>query len=252
MKRNFRNVFLALGLLAISQHAELAIAQVANGKVTTGAPTYVNGNTAPLSLDTSGNLRTSGAATVTGTVSLGAGTANVGVTGVAQGTALGSVFGNLGQGSVTTAAPSYTTGQIRPFSIDTNGNMRVIDASSIPAGANSIGTVGLNAGTNTIGNINVAARTVTASAMTSLTTAASVMVATPVSVVGFTAANFATGSEAVVYDNASACSGTVRFRVLLTLTNESANVYFPTPLTFSNGVTVCKGAGTGVMAISYF
>jgi hypothetical protein len=34
-----------------------AAAQVSNGKVTTVAPTYMNGNVAPFSLDTSGNLR---------------------------------------------------------------------------------------------------------------------------------------------------------------------------------------------------
>jgi len=44
---------------------------------------------------------------------------------VAQGTALGSVKNGLVGGSVTTSAPSYSTGQISPLSIDTIGGLRV-------------------------------------------------------------------------------------------------------------------------------
>lgn len=44
---------------------------------------------------------------------------------VAQGTALGTTKNSLIGGSVTTAAPTYTTGQISPLSLDTAGALRV-------------------------------------------------------------------------------------------------------------------------------
>jgi len=44
---------------------------------------------------------------------------------VSQGTALGTVKNSMVAGSVTTAAPTYTTGQISPLSIDTAGALRV-------------------------------------------------------------------------------------------------------------------------------
>ena len=43
----------------------------------------------------------------------------------AQGTALGTTKTSLQGGSVTTAAPTYTTGQISPLSLDTSGSLRV-------------------------------------------------------------------------------------------------------------------------------
>lgn len=54
--------------------------------------------------------------------------------------------GPLVQGAVTTAAPTYTTAQTNPLSLNTAGNLRTTDAavlaainSSIPAGTNLIG-----------------------------------------------------------------------------------------------------------------
>jgi hypothetical protein len=44
---------------------------------------------------------------------------------VAPGTALGTTKNSLTGGSVTTAAPTYTTGQISPLSLDTAGGLRV-------------------------------------------------------------------------------------------------------------------------------
>ncbi len=55
---------------------------------------------------------------------------------VAQGTALGSTKNSLIGGSVTTAAPTYTTGQISPLNLDTAGNLRV----NVAAGGASGGT----------------------------------------------------------------------------------------------------------------
>lgn len=61
---------------------------------------------------------------------------------IAQGTALGSNTQALIGGSVTTAAPTYTTGQISPLSLTTAGALRV-DASATSSFNNaSIGTNG--------------------------------------------------------------------------------------------------------------
>lgn len=152
------------------------------GAVTTGSPTYTTAQTSPLSLTTAGALRVDASATtqpvsgtfwqatqpVSGTVTANAGagtftvsgtvTSNIGTTNglaldataaklnVAQGTALGSNTGPMMQGSVTTAAPTYTTGNINPFSLTTAGALRV-DASATTQPIS--GTVTANAGTGT-------------------------------------------------------------------------------------------------------
>lgn len=51
-------VLVAFLALTVSAHA-----QTSNGRVSTAAPTYVTGNTAPLSLDAAGNLRVAGSFT---------------------------------------------------------------------------------------------------------------------------------------------------------------------------------------------
>ena len=152
------------------------------GAVTTSAPTYTNGQTSPLSLDTSGNLRvnvtnantdgqkaSSGSAPVTlasdqtfsgqnqatptnqiavggqfnttpTTITSGnvsplqidsAGNLLVNIKAgsssgtVAQGSTTSGQSGNFVLGAVTTSAPSYTTAQTSPLSLDTAGNLRV-------------------------------------------------------------------------------------------------------------------------------
>lgn len=52
---------------------------------------------------------------------------------VAQGSTTSGQSGNLDQGAVTTAAPSYSTGQTSPLSLDTTGNLRT----TVPVGAGS-------------------------------------------------------------------------------------------------------------------
>jgi hypothetical protein len=104
------------------------------------------------SVSAAGALKVDGSAVtqpVSGTI-----TANIGTSGslaldatlakltVAQGASLGSNTQALAGGSVTTAAPSYTTGQVSPLSLTTAGSLRVdIGAStvSVGAGATSIG-----------------------------------------------------------------------------------------------------------------
>jgi hypothetical protein len=58
------------------------------------------------------------------------GTNKIGVTGVTQGSTTSGQNGDLVQGAVTTAAPSYSTGQTSPLSLTTIGNLRV-DGSSV-------------------------------------------------------------------------------------------------------------------------
>jgi hypothetical protein len=129
------------------------------GAVTTGAPSYTNGQMSALSLDTTGNLRVlasqasgSNPWVVSGTVTANAGT---GTFTVGQATAanlnatvVGTVTANAGTGnfnnasvsanaatppgsstymgaSVTTNAPTYTTGQMDPLSLTTGGLLRI-------------------------------------------------------------------------------------------------------------------------------
>jgi hypothetical protein len=49
---------------------------------------------------------------------------------VAQSTALGSTKNSLTGASVTTSAPTYTTGNINPLSMDTSGNLRITPPST--------------------------------------------------------------------------------------------------------------------------
>jgi len=71
-------------------------------------------------------------ATVTGTITANAGT---GFT-VAQGSTTAGQVGGLFQCAVTTAAPTYTTGQTNPCSMDTTGALRVTGAGGGGGGVN--------------------------------------------------------------------------------------------------------------------
>lgn len=164
-----QSISTSVGRLPIAQGTALGSNyQVLNGgSVTTSSPTYTTGQINPLSLTTSGALRTDSTATtqpISGTITANAGTgnftvtqstgtnlhavidsgsitANIGTTNglaldssvskltIPQGTALGSNTQALIGGSVSTASPAYTTGQISPISLTTAGALRV-DASS--------------------------------------------------------------------------------------------------------------------------
>ena len=80
-----------------------ALGYIANA----AAPSYTEGNLVLGSLDLSGNQRVSAPAL-----------------NVAQGATLGTNTGPMVQGSVATAAPTYTTGQISPLSLTTAGSVR--------------------------------------------------------------------------------------------------------------------------------
>jgi hypothetical protein len=75
-----------------------------------------------------------------------------GVIGYAQGSTTSGQGGPLVQCAVTTAAPTYTTGQTDPLSCDTSGNQRTLDANSAALLAAAQGSI--PAGANTIGNVN--------------------------------------------------------------------------------------------------
>jgi hypothetical protein len=66
----------------------------------------------------------------------------------AQGSTTSGETGVLGMGAVTTAAPSYTTAQTQPLSLDTAGNLRVLvtglptDADSLAQGSTTAGQSG--------------------------------------------------------------------------------------------------------------
>jgi hypothetical protein len=83
------------------------------GYVTTAAPTYTTGQLNPLSLTTAGSLRVDG----TG------GTFNNASVGTDAAAALG--FDTQVGGKVTTAAPTYTTGNLDALSLTTLGGLRI-------------------------------------------------------------------------------------------------------------------------------
>jgi hypothetical protein len=57
--------------------------------------------------------------------------------GVAQGSTTASETGSLVMGAVTTSAPSYTTAQTSPLSLDTTGNLRALAMQSTGNGTNT-------------------------------------------------------------------------------------------------------------------
>lgn len=86
-------------------------------------PTFTNGQQGSLQGDANGNLK----------VNIAAG-ASSGT--VAQGSTTSGQSGMLAQGAVTTSAPSYTTAQTSPLSLDTAGNLRVSGSfAALDAGA---------------------------------------------------------------------------------------------------------------------
>jgi hypothetical protein len=110
-------------------------AWLVGGEFNTTPTAITSGNSSPLQLDTNGNLLVN--------VKTGATSGTVG-----QGSTTSGQSGMLVQGAVTTAAPTYTTAQTNPLSLDTAGNLRVASTGATPAGTNNIGFVTLGAGTS--------------------------------------------------------------------------------------------------------
>jgi hypothetical protein len=146
------------------------------GDVTTNAPTYTNGTINALSLDTMGNLRTlanqgtpaslanawpvkltDGYGNLFGesnnplyvTISGGSGSFNnQAIGGTASAT---PSFAELMGGAVTTAAPTYVSGQMDPLSLDTSGNLRTLSQQGAPNTLANAWPVELTDGTNVLG-----------------------------------------------------------------------------------------------------
>lgn len=126
------------------------------GTVSTSAPTYTTGTLAPLSLTTTGLLRVDGSG-VTQPISAsalplptGASTSALQTSGnaslttiaaavIAQGSTTSGQTGELVMGAVTTAAPTYTTGQSSPLSLTVAGALRTdSSATTQPVSAASL------------------------------------------------------------------------------------------------------------------
>jgi len=103
------------------------------GIANASAPTWTEGNEVLLSTDLSGSLRT------------------IDKSVVAQASTTSGQSGQLIQGAVTTAAPSYTTAQTNPLSLTTAGALRV-DNSAVTQPVS--GTITANAGTGTFASSN--------------------------------------------------------------------------------------------------
>jgi hypothetical protein len=95
----------AAGNLQVNLQTALPAGTNSIGSVTANAGT--NLNTSALALETGGNL-----AAVAGAV-------------LSQTTAISGAKGYMALGAVTTSAPSYTTAQLDPLSLDTAGNLRI-------------------------------------------------------------------------------------------------------------------------------
>jgi hypothetical protein len=93
---------------------------LAFGSISTSAPSLTTGQVGPISIDTTGNVRTANAALQ-----------------LAQGSTTSGQTGPLAQGAVTTSAPTYTTGQTSPLSLDTGGNLRVVNNVGDTVGSSS-------------------------------------------------------------------------------------------------------------------
>lgn len=98
---------------------------LAQAAVTTAAPTYTTAQTAPLSLDTAGNLRVN---VVTGGGSGGTSIADNAT--FTRGTTSETPVGGIAE----TSNPTLTTGKAAAFSLDTSGNLRVTVSNGIQAG----------------------------------------------------------------------------------------------------------------------
>lgn len=121
---NSAPVVLSSGQTFSGQNQTSPTNQIAvGGQFNTTPTTITTGNVSPLQLDSAGNLLVN--------IKTGASSGAV-----AQGSTTSGQTGSLIQGAVTTSAPSYTTAQTSPLSLDTSGNLRV----NVVAGGSSTTT----------------------------------------------------------------------------------------------------------------
>lgn len=230
-----------------------ALAQTANGRVTSSAPTYTTNTTGPLSLDTAGNLRVN---CVTGCGGGGGGSdVNINAVGgnavtttvPVSGTVSATVSGTVGVSSL----PALPAGSNAIGSVD------VDSLPALPAGSNAIGTVGvtalpaLSAGSNSIGSVTLNSATSNYSLIAANTTNSTNVKAAPGQLYEISAINLSTTTVAFLkfYDSASAptCgSGTPIARYAIPYASEGgagSNVTISLGKEFSSGISFCITAG---------
>lgn len=211
-------LILSLAFVALSS---AAFAQTVNGKVTTVAPSYTNNAISPLSLDTSGNLRVTNAP--------GSSVQDV------------DVVGTVGLTDTELRASPVDVDVIAPLPAGTNniGDVDVLTLPSIPAGNNNIGDVdiaSIAAGTNTIGDVGLAPESGVVAVQLSALTTVQVVKASPGVLYGVQVGFVNTIIS--IYDNASACTGTIRAMIIGN--TAGGNIWvFAQPITFTNGISAC-------------
>lgn len=181
------------------------------GAVTTSPPSYTTAQTDPLSLDTAGNLRVTGANGTFPATESGTWTVQPGNT---PNTTPWLFTINQGGNSAGVAPASTAATAAQPALV-----VGLSPNSPIPAGTNSIGTVGLNAGTNAIGTVAITPNTSLATysaCYVGLTTQA-----TPTDI--FTVTGSATKTVTINKVQISGTQGTVAMRLFNFITRSSAD-----------------------------
>jgi hypothetical protein len=209
------------------------------GTVTANAGT--NLNTSALALESGGNLAS---------IKTDADNLNL-----SQGSTTSGQKGNLNLGAVTTGAPSYTTAQSSPLSLDLGGNLRVVATPSGTTTVSVTGTPSVNATlsaetTKVIGTVNVSSgQSITANAGTNLNTSALALET------GGNLATVKTNTDNLALAQASTTSGQ-KGNLVLTATTTGAPTYVTAqsnPLstdTLGNLRVVATPSGTTTVSVS--
>lgn len=221
------NTGLAADLTAIGGSSEVAQGSTTSGQsgpiiqgaVTTAAPTYTTGKTDPVSLDTTGNLRTvdSNVANTTGVITAATSPTKMQVAGVVY----------------NSTPPTLTTGQSAALEADVKGSLKVIqvDASGV------------------VIDPTLAVQTYVANSYAHISTAATTVVKSGTgSLHSITVNGLGTvASVTTVYDN-TAGSGTI-IAVINTLAGQESYIY---DVTFNTGLTlVTTGTVAPDITVSY-
>ncbi len=183
--------------------------------------------------------------------SIPAGTNNIGDVDVVTLPSIPAGTNNIGDVDVVTLPPI-------PAGTNNIGDVDVLSLPSLPAGANNIGQVeitgSLPAGSNNIGSVSIGSTSLSTNyADSTVSTSATVICGTACNLVAISLNNAsAAGIRAAFYDNASACSGTVRYGAWISNSGINSLVLaFPNVIEFTNGITVCTNTGTVNLGTTY-
>lgn len=176
--------------------------------------------------------------------------------------------GALSMAATTTAAPSYTTAQTNPLSLQTDGSLRVANTAALPTGSNVIGAV-TQSGTFTVQPGNTANTTAwltqntpatsggftTYHLMSAGTTNATVVKASAGQLYGYYIYNSNAAARKLVFHNASSTptAGASVYFTLMIPAGSAANVFNDTGIPFSTGIsitTVTDAADNGTTAVA--